>query len=167
MVPEWTEATGQHACVWPYTVGHVNSTPPFSRLFAQRWTVLAGQLVLSRQTDESGSYLIWLNEICMPSSPIEWLAKQNTTLSLAAVWTSAFTMSRRTGLPLKQRRGQIFSTIQIQFYSGGNLDLTFQYKKQCLCYKYDIIFWTNNSGSGTSKMFICISVMARSQVDFQ
>ena len=43
---------------WPHTSGHVNSTGPLSRLFGRRWTVSAGQLVSSSQSDESSLYLL-------------------------------------------------------------------------------------------------------------
>lgn len=62
LIPEWTECAGQHTSVWPHTSGHVNSTRQFSRLVAQRWTVLAGQLFSLSQTDESSLYLIRLKE---------------------------------------------------------------------------------------------------------
>lgn len=60
ITPEWAEGAGQRALIWPYTLGHISSTRQFSRLLAQRWTVLPGQPVPPSQTDESSLYLIRL-----------------------------------------------------------------------------------------------------------
>lgn len=81
MASESTEGTGQHASVWPHSPGHVKWTPPFSRLFARRWTMVAGQLVSSRLNDESGLHSIRLNENLHCAQPTGWLAKQNIMLN--------------------------------------------------------------------------------------